>query len=124
MQVIGGRMDELAFKDLLLTRTTWALQTYLSKELCDSANVDIRVFLDDYIGSIVLQLKGSIFYENLERIEYPCDWWQALKGRWFPGWALERWPVRYKRYEINAYYPTIRASNYHAYVAVPRMEGD
>jgi hypothetical protein len=29
------------------------------------------------------------------RVEYPADWWQALKARWFPAWAARRWPVRY-----------------------------
>jgi hypothetical protein len=27
-------------------------------------------------------------------VSYPRDWWEALKDRWFPRWALQRWPVR------------------------------
>ena len=26
----------------------------------------------------------------------PTDWWQAFKERWFPRWALKRWPVQRK----------------------------
>lgn len=26
-------------------------------------------------------------------VAYPRDWWQALKQRWYPAWALARWPV-------------------------------
>ncbi|HEY3499508.1 MAG TPA: hypothetical protein VGK73_32685 [Polyangiaceae bacterium] len=32
----------------------------------------------------------------LPSYSYPLDWWQAFKGRWFPQWALKRWPVRNK----------------------------
>lgn len=27
----------------------------------------------------------------------PEDWWQHVKKRFAPEWALERWPVRYRR---------------------------
>lgn len=33
-----------------------------------------------------------------ETVEFrvPSDWWQHLKERWFPGWALRRWPTHLK----------------------------
>lgn len=40
---------------------------------------------------------------------YPSDWWQAFKDRWYPAWALRRWPVRRTvfRMEKFAVYPEI-----------------
>ena len=37
-----------------------------------------------------------VWGEKLETIdiEYPADWWHALKERWFPLWAKKRWPVK------------------------------
>lgn len=33
--------------------------------------------------------------------EYPKDWWQAFKERWFPKWALRRWPVEMEVIDID-----------------------
>ena len=30
-----------------------------------------------------------------QEVRYPDGWWEALKERWFPRWALSRWPVIY-----------------------------
>lgn len=32
---------------------------------------------------------------------WPKDWWQAFKERWFPSWALKRWPVEYEEIDID-----------------------
>lgn len=44
-----------------------------------------------------LKLAGQRF--EPVRVEYPRDWWHALKQRWFPRWALARWPVEMARIE-------------------------
>ena len=31
----------------------------------------------------------------------PRDWWQHFKDRWFPGWLLERFPVRHRAIDIE-----------------------
>lgn len=28
--------------------------------------------------------------------QWPQDWWQAFRLRWFPPWWLARWPVEYR----------------------------
>lgn len=33
--------------------------------------------------------------------QWPADWWQAFKERWFPNWVLRRWPVRYETIDID-----------------------
>ena len=53
----------------------------------------------------------DVLGQRLDHIEarYPADWWQACKARWFPRWALRRWPVleRVVRLEAVALYPKI-----------------
>lgn len=34
-------------------------------------------------------------------IRYPMNWWQHFKQRWFPKWALKRWPVRQVTHTIT-----------------------
>lgn len=31
---------------------------------------------------------------RFEPVSYPATWWQAFKQRFFPRWALKRWPVQ------------------------------
>ena len=70
----------------------------------------------------MVQARGRLFYKNLETIEYPADWWEALKARWLPTWAKRRWPIRYRHFEINAYYPTVKVADHEGHVWIPRQE--
>lgn len=33
--------------------------------------------------------------------KYPCDWWQAFKHRWSPGWCKRRWPVKWTHIDVH-----------------------
>lgn len=58
------------------------------------------------------QLRAYVLGERQEEftIEYPADWWQAFKERWFPESCKRRWPVEYKRYEFKRFniYPKMK----------------
>jgi len=47
-------------------------------------------------------------------IDTPKDWWEHLKERWFPKWALKKWPVRYEKYEIWEAFPEVAMPPDHA----------
>lgn len=75
-------------------------------------DLDVRR-LDDYLaGAFAFSLRAYVLGERLPQktIEHPADWWQALKARWFPPWALKRWPVRMTVHHIDAQvlYPNLR----------------
>jgi hypothetical protein len=47
------------------------------------------------------RLRMSMSYQFYQRdavppVQYPKDWWEAFKERWFPKWLLKRYPVRYR----------------------------
>ena len=56
-------------------------------------------------GALVLQLSTYVHGMTKERIVYqrswPVTWWDHFKERWFPGWALARWPAKYDRVHID-----------------------
>lgn len=58
---------------------------------------------------LTISLKQAIWYQELHRhpVQTPQDWWEHLKERWFPRWALRRWPVQYENYDVilGALYP-------------------
>jgi len=58
-----------------------------------------------YMG-IAAKLYSSLL--DTASVSYPADWWQAVKERWFPKWAISRWPVRYttKTFEAKQYLPS------------------
>lgn len=75
-------------------------QHVLDKGLSISTDrLAIQVILDDW-GNRLVQGMLAIATQEDREISYPADWWQAFKFRWFPEWALRRWPV--KRHHIIA----------------------
>lgn len=59
----------------------------------------------------ILELAGQRF-QPVE-VSCPADWKQSFKERWFPRWALNRWPVvmTTHRVEPNVVYPLIALPN-------------
>lgn len=71
----------------------------------------VESFLDATCGELVICIRQAVATQPLrcEVVEFPRDWWQAFRQRWFPRWALVRWPVRLCRVELraDAVYPEI-----------------
>lgn len=61
---------------------------HLEARLFDSVTGDMAVELKTYL------LAGQRHEAKREEEWIPADWWSAFKERWFPGWALLRWPPR------------------------------
>lgn len=59
----------------------------------------------DFENTLRLDLDAYVAKRLLERVivEWPSDWWEAFKERWFPTWALRMWPVKYETRAIEAY---------------------
>ena len=83
----------------------------ISEDLID-AEVDFSSHLNFMTNDIGVRVKGYIWSENVDtvNIQYPADWWQAVKERFAPKFILNRWPVKYiKHYiDVNVIYPNYR----------------
>lgn len=56
------------------------------------------------MDALVIHLHAIVLGEKCADptvVKYPADWWEALKARWFPEWALKRWPARMARYTLE-----------------------
>ena len=40
-------------------------------------------------------------------LSVPANWWQHVKQRWFPRWALRRWPVLHTHYDAAVILPRV-----------------
>ncbi len=108
------------YQEVKLQGATWMLHLPVTQEML--GDVSAHAWIDHELQMACIQVHSRLFYENLETIEYPADWWQAIKARWLPGWAKRRWPLRMRHYEINAYYPTLRDPEHQGVVRVPILE--
>ena len=75
--------------DLAFLRNTMSVQTYIN----------------NVTGQMVVDLKASVLAMPTRRVllkvQYPADWWQAFRARWFPAWWLRRWPIEYEVVEVD-----------------------
>ena len=95
-----------------LTRVKLATSNVISKAMLEHVNLDTEV--DFRTRDMILRLNSFVWGERIGTAEvaWPEDWWQALKLRFFPEWALRLLPVRWTRkvFEASAIYPDFRPS--------------
>lgn len=84
------------------------------------ARLEPEVIIDQMGDRILYRLRADILGKRMdertvesERVQYPCNWIEAVKERWFPKWAKKKWPVRYTvkqlsvRVRFDVLYPEI-----------------
>lgn len=81
--------------------------------------MDVEAIKDDARREAQLRFRAEIACQLLPtakidwQIDLPADWWQWFKARWFPAWAIKRWPVQTTNYghkvELQRYvaYPDV-----------------
>ena len=89
-----------------------AVVGYLSDEGLDGVTADtpqVRSMAERFGSQIVqvLRIPGNSLFEK----SYPSTWWDAVKARWFPQWAKDRWPITYETVTIKALYPKLALPN-------------
>lgn len=56
----------------------------------------------------VLKIVGAVATWRQERmLKVPANWWEHFKQRWYPKWALKRWPVLYEWYDAAVILPRV-----------------
>lgn len=90
-----------------LDRIKVGVRYYLSRHMLDSlaGSLNARVVEDIEINDIGHQFVAYVLGmgREVEIVEWPATWWEHFKQRWFPRWALRRWPVRKARREVVRY---------------------
>ena len=117
------------------------------EKLVASCMVDQRIFIansevmaEEMANQLVMQLRVALASQELEtvthafEVEYPENWYQHFRQRWFPKSWLEKHPVKMKKetktvhFTVKAYYPelalpdkpyTIRVAKYPNSKVVP-----
>lgn len=75
---------------------------------------DPKVEVETVRDHLQAKIRGYVLAESesVRRVEWsmPADWWQAFKDRWFKGWLLRKYPVKYKvmSFDVKCVYPYFR----------------
>lgn len=95
------RQDDATYPDpvdeVRLERIRVGVAHFLAKEGYESAAIDLEARLvESTVHTVGMQFRSYMLGLPDEggRVEWPATWWEHLKERWFPRWALRRWPVR------------------------------
>lgn len=97
-EVLGERIRFACYQELL--EREWA-------GLANSVQVESSHHVAFRMKSLVLRFTAECIalVKKGHRIdideEWPADWWQAFKARWFPAWALRRWPVKMREVHVH-----------------------
>ena len=99
-----------------LKRVTLHVERYVASRLIDwpfanqpQVTVD---YIVEYAGAMLLRLTQDVLIQRELLAEYPSTWWDAVKLRFFPVWALKRWPVVFNRIDGEILYPMIAIPHY------------
>ena len=67
-------------------------------------DLDLHAGFPIAFDMLVVHLCAWVVGETPKEYEcvYPQDWWHAFKDRWFPVWALKRWPVIRTHFKVRA----------------------
>ena len=68
---------------------------------------ELKPFLDNLSGDLLLRLEAEVAQFACERIEVPATAWQHVKSQYFPQWYLKRWPVKMRRIQVYHVCPHI-----------------
>lgn len=103
--------DRVDVREVKLEKLKLMLLQKMSEEFAEGADIDFEYFCDWTTNDIMMRVVQIVWGQRLKRIEiqYPANWWQHFKKRWFPEWAKKRWTVVYEKTRVNVYaiYPDI-----------------
>lgn len=124
-------MSNVERKQVVLDKIRIGMALEFSEEMISDPVFKIE---EKIPGMFRAQLRGFLWGKTLperEAVKYPADWWQAFKARWFPTWALLRWPVLYRRFVVSGsvVYPDLKIAlppHQHQYIlsVIDRVDGN
>lgn len=90
--------DTAPLRDLILERLKFHALYQIPFQ---NAQVDIMraMNVDEFIARIAWESAG--IRQLVIDESFPSTWADAFRERWFPEWALKRWPVVWHRIRIN-----------------------
>lgn len=72
------------------------------------ANLELVRQPDEYMEVLIIDaVRRVCFLPSKPVVSFPTTWWDAFKVRWFPDWAMKRWPAEITYLEARTYFPDL-----------------
>ncbi len=92
----------------------------LVEEFAQPANVNYTLMDDWFENALTVSVRQRVFGKQIlyEEITYPANWKEAIKDRWLPEWAKERWPVLYttRTFDVREVVPSLNIPGHKPFI--------
>ena len=103
---------KISTEEVILEKIQFEVARILNRDFFDVKFVNH--IMHELKNSMCVHLSASVMGKKIDtiKINYPLNWKESFKERWFPQWALKKWPVKRKYHEIDFHelYPDIKPS--------------
>lgn len=97
-------MSNDRYSEVTLESVRFACQHHLSaRGFYGAPLTTVSTMLDHMTNDMIVMMEREIWAEPkvTHTVRHPLDWWEHVKQRWFPAWALKRWPVAETVHELH-----------------------
>ena len=100
-------MDDIPHEEVLLELCRFGISKVHHPYLFGEPRARQQFMFQNWVTSVEMRILGKQI-EDI-RVEWPADWWEALKERFAPEWFKARWPVYWERRRLQApaLYPSL-----------------
>jgi len=91
----GDVKEDASYETFTAEKIRFAAQVVVSQSVLRDARLEVGTLVGrDLVARLTATVLGRPTYAEVQKTQQvPRDWWQAVKARWFPRWALRRWPA-------------------------------
>lgn len=116
-------------KQIILKRIDLMISQRFSGDYADLEKPEVFLTEADHlIMTFRSYMYGETQHEETREVVYPSSWWDHFKKRFFKGFLLRKFPVKYTTERINfrvlACYPDFKPSRDYKFVSIPLMESE
>jgi len=103
--------ERIEIQEVELQKIEFGYSQMISRYLLESS---VYTEMDYARQALEINVRGYLWGEDQKgySFQYPRDWWEAFKERWFPARLKLRWPVKYTKQDISVttVYPDLKIS--------------
>ena len=106
-------VEEAEYYELRLHFEKFMVRSMVTEDLLQHSAIPSSQIVEGMVGrELIFELTRFMAFRDSRSFSHPTTWWDAFKERWFPTWALARWPAEYSHHVAREYF-----------VDVPKPEG-
>lgn len=103
---------------------SFAIETIATELFISERMVDYFQTKRPELNGRTIQMFIRALSQPYDSIQYPEDWWQSFKSRWFPCWLEKKFPVKMTVKTFARYCPHVRVPENETHIRWLEREGN